>query len=107
MFDGGILAMEWRRSGWFEAPKGFRTGCRSIQAFVFEKSGQEVRDHGVVEIGERKVRIAAYTRFGQMHDGDITPRRLTASAQSRAIARRTRHWSWLGTAMGSAGMLSP
>jgi len=89
---------------------GLRTGFakpRSIQPFLLKKFGQKVCDLKIVQIGEWKVRIAANTYFGQMHNGDIT------TSAVHGVRPQPRHHQThaplvlAAFALGSAGMLSP
>src|SRR6266702_4785075 len=45
--------------------------CRSVQPFLSQKLRHQVSDLEVVQIRERKVRVATDSYFRQMHEGDI------------------------------------
>jgi hypothetical protein len=53
-----------------------RTWHSFIQPFIPQKLGYQVCDFGVVQVGEREVRVATNAYLGQMHDGDV--RRLSS-----------------------------
>ena len=81
--------------------------ARSIQTLLRQELRDPIRDLDIVQVRERKVRIAANADLRQMNERDLTAVLVDASRQSRAISNRARQLSCAGIGIGCAGMLSP